>query len=122
MKKLNSTFSRFSAASALLMAALSSPAAVAAGPCSEIQYRLWQEDEVSWFEHGETVEVLEGEEAHLYLHVRGKGSTPYSASADMGYPSAFQLGGDAYQVRRHLKMEAQDSSDRRAGRIRFRTL
>ncbi len=119
---MSQQFSFFGKCAALAAAAAlcASSAAVAEHRCSgAVKYRLWQEDNVEWYEFGETVEILEGEEGHLYLHARSGGPTPYSTSADIGYPSAMGMGGDSHQVRRHVKMQAQDKRDRRAGRVIF---
>ena len=119
MRKQRLSLGTSSAALALVAAFFAAPAAWADRSCSDIKYRLWQEHQVTWYDYGETVEIRTGEEGHLYLHVEGKGPTPYSAGADMGYPSGFGLGGDSHQVRRHVKMRAQDDRDRRAGRLQF---
>ena len=113
---LSGTWTAFAAAAVLC---LSSSAAADQRCSGEVKYRLWQEDNVGWYEFGETVEILEGEEGHLYLHVRSGGPTPYSTSADIGYPAALGMGGDSHKVRRHVKMQAQDNRDRRAGRVIF---
>lgn len=101
------------------MAVLPLASSASAADCPAVKYRLWQKDGFSWYDHGETVEIEQGTEGHLYLHVRGKGPTPYSTSAEIGYPSAFKLGGDSYRVREHLRMNQQNAEDLRAGRIRF---
>ncbi len=119
---MSQRFSFLSICTALVATAalsVSSPAAADHQCSGAVKYRLWQENNVGWYEFGETVEILEGEEGHLYLHVRSGGPTPYSTSAEIGYPAAIGLGGDSHKVRRHVKMQAQDHRDRRAGRVIF---
>lgn len=87
--------------------------------CSALKYRLWQKSGVTWYDYGDTVEISAGTEGHLYLHVKGNGPTPYTARAEIGYPSAFGLGGDPHRVKRHVRMRAQDGDDRQVARIRF---
>lgn len=96
------------------------PAEARADHCDTMRLRLWTKTSEVWYDYGETVEILAGQEGHLYLHVKGRGPTPYTARAEIGYPSAFGLGGNPHDIKRHVRMEQQNSDDRRVGRVRFR--
>ncbi|MEM9598639.1 MAG: hypothetical protein AAGD06_30515, partial [Acidobacteriota bacterium] len=104
---------------ALLIGTLAASAASAAG-CDVVSYRLWQPNGVSWYGVGETIEIGAGEEGHIYVHVDSRSKSPYTTQAEIGYPSSFGFGGDARRVASMVRMEAQNSSDRQAGRIRLR--
>lgn len=111
---------RTMASFAVLAAVATMPAPAQAEHCDTMKLRLWQKSGETWYEHGETVEIRAGQEGHLYLHVKGRGPTPYTARAEIGYPGSFGFGGDPHQIKRHVRMERQNDDDRRLGRVRFR--
>ncbi len=118
----------------ILGLSLTSPAAAAAttpaDKCKgQISYRLWQEAGEKLVAYGGDVEVLSGQQAHLYIQVAGQEATGAAGqtkaggtSATIGYPGEFGFGGTAKEVLRHVRMEAQNAADRQYGRIRFSTL
>lgn len=107
-------------------AAVGASMLIAAGPaiaqhCDDIGYRIWQPGgSETRYSLGDTVRLERGVEAHLYIHhasqVRNR---PYSASAEIGYPSAVGL--RAPTDDRVLALQAQAADDRRDGRIVFTT-
>jgi hypothetical protein len=103
--------------SVLGVAALPSTAFAA---CPEISFRLWQPTGETWYDGNDVIQIAPGQEGHIYVHVKGR-STPYSTSATIGYPQEFGLAGDAREVERRVRMQAQNNDDRSQGRIRFRT-
>ena len=61
--------------------------------CREIQFRLWQDGENRFFDHGETATLDLGTDADIYLHVtsRTKGH-PYSTASEFSAPTGRSLG------------------------------
>lgn len=87
----------------------------------QVFIRLWQPGgQETWYDAEEEVQIRSGQEGHIYVHVKGRGQQPYSTAARIGYPEEFGYQGDAREVERSVKMEAQTGDDRRYGRIRFR--
>ena len=102
----------------LAVACVAMPAA--AQTCANLSYRLWTKDAAdAWHRLGETVEIESGREGHIYLHVDSQSKSPYSTSAEIGYPEKFGFGGRSTDVVKHVKMSAQSGEDRSAGRIQF---
>lgn len=92
-----------------------------AASCDDVIYRIWQDGESFFYDHGSDVPLEVGEEAHFYLHYRSQSPSPYSTSAEIGYPSSVGLKGPAPQsVLQTLDMQAQSADDRRDGRIILR--
>ena len=104
-------------AAAMLASLGAAPAA--AQECPAVKYRLWQQHQEVWYEHGETVEIVEGEEAHLYFHVRSRSKNPYGTHAEIGYPADYGFNIKSKDVRRHVRMKPQNDKDRTSGRLRF---
>lgn len=105
----------------LLFALLFLAAAPQAFACEgQIYIRVWQDGEDYWYEYGEEVDFVPGDQAHIYIHVQGRGENTYTTSARIGYPEEFGYDGDARTVERSVKMQAQNNDDRNSGRIRFR--
>lgn len=94
-------------------------AAAAPGPCQEIVYRLWHEKGEQTFPYGQEIGVPSGAHLHLYIQVRGEDEKPLGSSATIGYPGEFGFGGNALEVLKQVRMEAQNQADRQYGRIRF---
>lgn len=87
----------------------------------QVFIRLWQPGgQETWYDAEEEVQIRSGQEGHIYVHVKGRGQQPYSTAARIGYPEEFGYQGDAREVERSVKMDAQTGDDRRYGRIRFR--
>lgn len=100
-----------------LLAAL--PQAAQAQGCN-ISYRLWQDGNNTYYNHGEIIYLEVGEKADLYVHgPRSRSADPYSAAADIGAPTAFGVGGQRPQdVNRVLRL---GNHDPRKGKISFTT-
>lgn len=104
------------------------PAVLPAQSCDEVRFRLWQKDDDTTFvEHGEAVEIVAGESGHVYVHVSGAAegrSSHYSTRAAIGYPG--HLGMEKSdrrhrpgEIAQHLTIKPQNASDRDAGRLRL---
>ncbi len=87
-----------------ILAAAGAPALEAAN--CKTSYRIWQEGQNTYYQHGETVVLEVGEKVDLYVHAYPSGGEhPYSAAADIGASAAFGVGGHGIQdVRRYLRL------------------
>lgn len=98
---------------------LTAVAPAAAQPCSSIQYRLAQGEELTWFDAGAAVPIPLDEEVLLYVQVRSLSETPYLATAVLGWPR--EMGYDMpTPARSPIAIREQSAEDRRAGRIAVR--
>lgn len=103
----------------IVLAATFAAAPTLAQKCDNLSYRLWMKDAESWHRMGETVEIVTGEEGHIYLHVDSPSRNPYGTSAKYGAPREMGLGGPRVaEVRAHVQMRQIDD-DRAAGRLRI---
>ena len=102
-------------------AAPAPPAAGPANPCAPISFRSWQESGEKAHVYGQDIELFSGEEMHVYIQVLGADGKPHGTSAVIGYPGEFGFGGNALEVLKKVRMEAQNAADRQYGRIRFRS-
>jgi len=109
---------RLLAVAALLFVAAAHEAQACQG---QVYFRLWQDGEEWWYDVGEEIEIYAGTEAHVYVHVQGRGENTYTTSARIGYPEEFGFRGDARVVEKSVRMKAQNNDDRNNGRIRFTT-
>jgi len=96
-------------------------AAGPANPCAPISFRSWQESGEKAHVYGQDIELFSGEEMHIYIQVLGADGKPHGTSAVIGYPGEFGFGGNALEVLKKVRMEAQNAADRQYGRIRFRS-
>ncbi|MEL7059017.1 MAG: hypothetical protein AAGN46_03210 [Acidobacteriota bacterium] len=104
----------------LLLAALA-PATATAQSCDRVHYRLWKDGNERWFEHGETVEIVSGTSADLYIHVDRGSRVPASTGALVAYPKALGFSGTrSLDVVKHVRMREQTAQDRSQGKISFR--
>ena len=97
---------------------------IAAGPLEaqcQTRYRIWQDGNNTFYKYGEEIVLGVGEKADLYIHAYpSRSEHPYSASADIGAPTAFGVGRHRPQdVSRVLKLGNHDS---RKGKISFTTV
>ena len=93
----------------------------AAGPLEadcDTRYRLWRDGNNTFYKYGEVIVLSVGEEADLYIHAYpSRSEHPYSASAEIGAPTAFGVGGQRPQdVARVLRIRGQDP---RKGKVSF---
>lgn len=98
---------------------LTAVAPAVAQPCSSIQYRLAQGEELTWFDTGAAVPIPLDEEVLVYVQVRSLSETPYLATAVLGWP--WDMGYDMpTPARSPIAIREQSAEDRRAGRIAVR--
>lgn len=99
----------------LLLAAL--PAA-AASDCPDLVFRIWQKEDQTYHDYGDTIELEAGVPSHLYIHYRGDGDVKFSVSADIGPAADFgHARVDRVRNVRLLGLGVQQGDDRRAGRL-----
>ncbi len=91
------------------------PGPLDAATCNT-RYRIWQDGNNTYYKHGEVILLDVGEKGDLYIHAYPSQSEhPFSASADIGAPTAFGIRGQRPQdVKRVLRLGTHDS---RKGRI-----
>ncbi len=87
----------------------------------QTRYRIWQDGNNTFYKYGEVIVLGVGEKADLYIHAYpSRSEHPYSASADIGAPTAFGAGRHRPQdVSRVLKL---GNHDPRKGKISFTTV
>lgn len=84
----------------------------------DVSYRIWQDGQNTYYKPGDWVPLRVGESADLYIHgPQSRSADPYSASADIGAPTDFGVGGQRPQdVQRVLRLGHHDP---RKGKISF---
>ncbi len=94
--------------------------ALLAGPLEaatcDTRYRIWQDGDNTFFKYGEVIELTVGDKVDLYIHAYpSRSKHPYSASAEIGAPTAFGVGRHRPQdVKRVLRL---GKVDQRKGKI-----
>ncbi len=91
------------------------PGPLEAADC-QTRYRIWQDGDSTFYKYGEVIVLGVGDKVDLYIHgYPSRSENPYGASADIGAPSAFGVGGHRSQdVNRVLRLRDHDP---RRGRI-----
>ncbi len=109
-------------ASVILAAAFlaAGPGPLEAADCNT-RYRIWQDGNNTFYKYGEVIVLGVGEKADLYIHAYpSRSEHPYSASADIGAPTAFGVGRHRPQdVNRVLRL---GNHDPRKAKISFTTV
>ncbi len=84
----------------------------------QTRFRIWQDGNNSFFKYGETIALGVGDKVDLYIHAYpSRSEHPYSASADIGAPTAFGVGRHRPQdVDRVLRLGKHDP---RKGKIQL---
>ena len=89
--------------------ALALPAPGGAADC-DVKFRLWQQGENTYYDHGEPLVLQRGEKADLYIHVKSRSRNPFSTSADIGAAADFRVGSQRQRdVNRVLKLRGHDA-------------
>ena len=108
--------------SAILISAflIAGPGSLEAADC-DTRYRIWQDGNNTFYKYGDVIVLGVGEKADLYIHAYpSRSEHPYSASADIGAPTSFGVGGQRPQdVSRVLKL---GNHYPRKGKISFSTI
>ena len=90
--------------------ALANPQASSAQDCS-VKYRIWQDGNNTYYDHGETILLQQGAKADLYIHTPSRGEDPYSTKSDLGAPADFGIGSHRLRdVNRVLRLGSKDPS------------
>ncbi len=94
---------------ALALFAVAGVPALEAADC-DTRYRIWQDGNNTFFKYGEKIVLAVGDKVDLYIHAYpSRSEHPYSASADIGAPTAFGVGGQRPQdVSRVLRIGDHD--------------
>lgn len=93
----------------LTCALLATAAPLEAADC-QTRYRIWQDGNNTFYKYGEVIVLGVGDKVDLYLHAYpSRSEHPYSASADIGAPTAFGVGRHRPQdVNRVLRLGKHD--------------
>ncbi len=93
----------------LLSLTLLAAAPLEAADC-QTRYRIWQDGNNTFYKYGEVIVLGVGDKVDLYIHAYpSRSEHPYSASADIGAPTAFGVGRHQPQdVSRVLKLGKHD--------------
>ncbi|MEM7356472.1 MAG: hypothetical protein AAF657_36995, partial [Acidobacteriota bacterium] len=100
---------------AAVVMALALPSASAAAGC-DVQFRIWQDGNNTYYNHGETIVLQRGEKGDLYVHFKSRSASPYSTSADLGAPADFRVGSHRRRdVDRVLRLGRSDAGKGKIG-------
>ncbi len=91
-------------------------AAQAQPRCDDLQFRVWRPSGNTYFDFGQPVQLEPGEEAHLYIHYRAQGTTPYGTSASMGHAADYGFRG-GYDSRAIFTFDKQNEDAKNNGRL-----